>query len=129
MYNCFYTGLPVALLKGLKTNNSPLTRLRPQQSPGRNRLKAAEEAVASKTQVEEEVGATEGEGVGRDQITAAVVGPSTAKARTKTETIATVRNSRYKKVWFDPLTKVRCKSKLLHCVRNSLFSKRSNGAP
>ena len=98
MYNCFSTGLPVALLKGLKTNNSPLTRLRPQQSPGRNRLKAAEEAVASKTLVEGEVGATEGEGVGRDQITAAVVGPSTAKARTRTETIATVRNSRYKKV-------------------------------
>ena len=100
MYNCFSTtGLPVALLKGLKTNNSPLTRLRPQQSPGRNRLKAAAEAVASKTLVEEEeVGATEGEGEGRDQITAAVVGPSTAKARTRTETIATARNSRYKKV-------------------------------
>ena len=85
----------MALLKGLKTSNSPLTRLRPQQSPVRNRLKAA---VASKTLVEGEVGATEGKGVGRDQITAAVVGQSTAKARTKTETIATVLNSRYKKV-------------------------------
>ena len=58
--------------------------------------------MASKTLVEGEVGATEGEGVGRDQITAAAVGPSTAKVRTKTETIATVRNSRHKKVSLIP---------------------------
>ena len=112
----------MALLKGLKTNNSPLTRLRPQQSPGRNRSKAAAEAVASKTLVEEEeVGATEGEG--RDQTTAAVAGPSTAKVRTKTETIATVHNSRYKKVSLTSLNESSLQEQII-IVSGTLYSAR-----